>query len=35
MGADGFSCPAKLRDDRGNVWESQNAFGFTMADALQ
>ncbi len=34
MGADGFSCPAKLRDDRGNVWESQNAFGFTLADAL-
>lgn len=31
MGADGFTCNAKLRDDRGNVWESQSAYGLPMA----
>lgn len=31
MGADGFTCDAKLRDDRGNVWKSQSAFGLAFA----
>ncbi|MEU4391018.1 hypothetical protein [Kribbella sp. NPDC023855] len=31
MGADGFTCTAKLRDDRGNVWESQSAYGLAFA----
>ncbi|HET6989518.1 MAG TPA: hypothetical protein VFI00_23010 [Kribbella sp.] len=26
----GFSCAAVLRDDRGNVWQSQQAFGFAL-----
>jgi hypothetical protein len=27
---DGFSCTTQLRDDRGNTWEPQNAFGFPL-----
>lgn len=30
MGADGFGCSAKLRDDRGNVWEGQSAYGLAL-----
>jgi hypothetical protein len=26
----GFSCAAALRDDRGNMWDSQQAFGFPL-----
>ncbi len=26
----GFSCAATLRDDRGNVWEGQQAYGFAL-----
>lgn len=26
----GFTCEAKLRDDRGNVWKSQSAFGLEL-----
>ena len=26
----GFSCSAVLRDDRGNMWQGQSAFGFEM-----
>jgi hypothetical protein len=26
----GFSCSAVLRDDRGNTWQSQSAFGFEL-----
>jgi hypothetical protein len=28
---DGFSCEAKLRDDRGNVWEDTSVFGWELA----
>jgi hypothetical protein len=28
---DGFSCDAKLRDDRGNVWEDSSIFGWELA----
>jgi hypothetical protein len=28
---DGFTCEAKLRDDRGNVWEDSSVFGFELA----
>lgn len=31
MGADGFTCTASLRDDRGNVWKSQSAYGLPFA----
>ncbi|WP_433012886.1 hypothetical protein [Kribbella sp. CA-294648] len=31
MDAGGFTCSANLRDDRGNVWESQSAFGLPFA----
>jgi len=27
----GFSCGAVLRDDRGNAWESQQAYGYPLA----
>jgi hypothetical protein len=27
----GFTCKAQLRDDRGNIWESQDAFGYELA----
>lgn len=30
MGADGFGCSAKLRDDRGNLWEQQAAYGLAL-----
>jgi hypothetical protein len=30
VGAGGFSCTTKLRDDRGNIWPSQDAFGFAL-----
>jgi hypothetical protein len=30
LGAGGFSCDAKLRDDRGNLWPSQDAFEFAL-----
>ncbi|GAA0936193.1 hypothetical protein GCM10009554_23520 [Kribbella koreensis] len=30
LGASGFSCTSVLRDDRGNVWPSQDAFGFAL-----
>jgi hypothetical protein len=30
LGAGGFSCNAVLRDDRGNVWPSQDAFDFAL-----
>ncbi|NEA33339.1 hypothetical protein [Streptomyces sp. SID13031] len=30
MGASGFTCVAKLRDDRGNIWESQSAYDFAL-----
>lgn len=30
MGADGFTCAAKLRDDRGNIWEGQTASQFAL-----
>lgn len=26
----GFSCKADLRDDRGNVWEGQSAYGYAL-----
>ncbi|QNE19876.1 hypothetical protein F1D05_20635 [Kribbella qitaiheensis] len=28
---DGFTCEAKLRDDRGNVWEDTSVFGLDLA----
>ena len=30
MDSDGFICEAKLRDDRGNLWKSQSAYGFPL-----
>lgn len=30
MDSDGFTCEAKLRDDRGNLWKSQSAYGFPL-----
>ncbi|MEV6416990.1 hypothetical protein [Kribbella sp. NPDC051718] len=30
LGAGGFFCTAKLRDDRGNLWPSQDAFDFAL-----
>jgi hypothetical protein len=30
MDSNGFSCEAKLRDDRGNVWKGQSAYGFAL-----
>jgi hypothetical protein len=31
MNDGGFTCEAKLRDDRGNVWKAQNVYGeFTL-----
>jgi hypothetical protein len=29
--SDGFSCEAKLRDDRGNVWEKSDVYGYELA----
>jgi hypothetical protein len=31
MNDGGFTCEAKLRDDRGNVWEDTDAFGYALA----
>ncbi|HEY0619186.1 MAG TPA: hypothetical protein VGD15_16405 [Kribbella sp.] len=28
MGSSGFTCTAMLRDDRGNLWQSQSASGY-------
>ncbi|GAA1564281.1 hypothetical protein GCM10009789_16950 [Kribbella sancticallisti] len=30
MNSNGFSCEARLRDDRGNVWKGQSAYGFAL-----
>jgi hypothetical protein len=30
MGSSGFTCSAALRDDRGNLWKSQSAYGFPL-----
>jgi hypothetical protein len=30
LGAGGFTCASKLRDDRGNIWPSQDAFDFAL-----
>jgi hypothetical protein len=30
MGSSGFTCSAVLRDDRGNLWKSQSAYGFPL-----
>ena len=30
LGAGGFSCTTVLRDDRGNIWPSQDAFDFAL-----
>jgi hypothetical protein len=31
MTENGFTCSAKLRDDRGNVWKTQSPYGLAMA----
>jgi hypothetical protein len=30
MGSSGFTCSALLRDDRGNLWKSQSAYGYPL-----
>jgi hypothetical protein len=30
MGASGFTCSAMLRDDRGNLWKAQSAYGLSL-----
>jgi hypothetical protein len=30
LDSDGFGCSAVLRDDRGNLWKSQSAYGFAL-----
>jgi hypothetical protein len=30
MGSSGFTCEAMLRDDRGNLWKSQSAYGYPL-----
>ena len=30
MKDNGFHCQANLRDDRGNIWEGQNAYGYPL-----